>query len=76
MLFRSHVPSLKKKLVLVTMLEDRGYDVAFSEGKVFLRHKATVQAKKFGIRVNNLYRLEVDGIYMELPIVGKCEKDM
>ena len=31
-----HVPGLKKNLVLVTMLEDRGYDVVFSEGKFFL----------------------------------------
>ena len=31
-----HVPGLKKKLVSVAMLEDRGYDVVFSEGKYFL----------------------------------------
>ena len=31
-----HVPGLKKKLVSVAMLEDRGYDVVFSEGKAFL----------------------------------------
>ena len=24
----------------------------------------------------NLYRFDVDGIYMELPTVGKCKKDM
>ena len=34
-----HVPGLEKNLVLVTMLEDRDYDVVFSEGKAFLRHK-------------------------------------
>ena len=27
------VPGLKKNLVSVAMLEDRGYDVVFSEGK-------------------------------------------
>ena len=26
-----HVPSLKKKLISIAMLEDRGYDVVFSE---------------------------------------------
>ena len=31
-----HVPGLKKNLISVAMLEDRGYDVVFSEGKVFL----------------------------------------
>jgi len=33
-----YVPSLKKNLVSVAMLEDKGYDVVFSKGKVFLRH--------------------------------------
>ena len=31
-----HVPGLKKNLISVAMLEDKGYDVVFSEGKVFL----------------------------------------
>ena len=31
-----HVPGLKKNLVSVAMLEDKGYDVVFSEGKAFL----------------------------------------
>jgi len=33
-----YVPGLKKNLVSVAMLEDKGYDVVFSKGKVFLRH--------------------------------------
>ena len=32
-----HVPGLKKNLVSVAMLEDRGYDVVFNEGKYFLQ---------------------------------------
>ena len=55
-----YVPSLKKNLVFVAMLEDKGDDVVFSKGKVFLRHIATGQTKRIGIRVNNLYKLEVD----------------
>ena len=43
-----HVPGLKKNLVSVAMLEDKGYDV-FSEGKSFLRHKTTCQTKKIGV---------------------------
>ena len=31
-----HVPGLKKNLVSVTILEDRGYDVVFSNGKAFM----------------------------------------
>ena len=41
-----YVPGLKNNLVSVAMLEDRGYDVVFSEGKSFLHHKATGHVKK------------------------------
>ena len=71
-----HVPGLKKNLISVAMLEDKGYDAVFSEGKVFLQYKATRQVKKVGIRAKNLYRLEVYGISMELATVGKCVKAM
>eukprot|EP00253_Pinus_taeda_P027289 PITA_27289 len=50
----------KKNLVSVAMLEDKGYDVVFIKGKVFLRHIATGQTKRIGIQVKNLYRLDVD----------------
>ena len=66
-----HVPGLKKKLVRVAMLEDKGYDVVFSEGKSFLRHKATGQTKKIGVQIKNLYKLEVDGC---AAMVGKAEE--
>ena len=36
-----YVPGLRKNLVLIAMLEDKGYDVVFSKGKVFLRHVTT-----------------------------------
>eukprot|EP00253_Pinus_taeda_P022849 PITA_22849 len=55
-----YVPGLKKNLVLVAMLEDKGYDVVFSKGKAFLRHIATGQTKRIGIQVKNLYKPEVD----------------
>jgi len=53
-------PGLKKNLVSVAILEDKGYDVVFGKGKAFLRHIAMGQTKKIGIRVKNLYKLEVD----------------
>ena len=56
-----HVPGLKKKLVSVAMLEDRGYDVVFSDGKAFLRHKIMEKDKRIGIIVNNIYKMEVYG---------------
>ena len=49
-----HVLVLDKNLVLVAMLEDRGYDVVFSEGKSFLRHKAIGLVKKIGVHAKNL----------------------
>ena len=55
-----YVPGLKKNFVLVTMLEEKGYDVVFNKGNAFLRHIATGQTKRIGIRVKNLYKLEVD----------------
>ena len=44
-----HVLGPKKNLVSFTMLEDRDYDVVFSDGKSFLRHKTTVKTKRIGI---------------------------
>ena len=56
----NYVPGLKKNLVSVAMMEDKGYDVVFSKGKVFLRHIGIGQTKRIGIQVKNLYKLEVD----------------
>ena len=42
------------------MLEDRGYDVLFNKGKVFLCHKSMGQVKKIIVRVKNLYKLDVE----------------
>ena len=40
-----YVPGLNKNLVSIVMLEDKGYDVVFSKGKVFLRHIGIGQTK-------------------------------
>ena len=66
-----HVPGLKKNLVSVALLEDKGYDVVFSNGKAFLRHKTMGQSKRIGIRVKNIYKLEVVGC---AAMMGKAEK--
>ena len=65
-----HVPGLKKNLTLVAMLEDKGYDVVFSKGKAFLHSKATGETQRIGVRVNNLYQLQVDGC---VAMAGKAE---
>eukprot|EP00253_Pinus_taeda_P033294 PITA_33294 len=56
-----HVPGLKKNLIFLVMLEDKGYDVVFSEGKAFMRSKTTRETQNIGIRVKNLYQLHVHG---------------
>ena len=55
-----YVPRLKKNLVFIAMLKDRGYDVIFLKGKVFLQHIAMGKVKKIGIQVKNIYKLEVE----------------
>ena len=66
-----HVPGLKKNLVSVAMLEDRGYDIVFSNGKAFLWHKTMGQTKRIGIQVKNLYKLDVYGY---AAMMGKSEE--
>ena len=44
-----HVPGLKKNLISVVMLEDKGYDVVFSEEKAFLSSKATGETRRIGV---------------------------
>ena len=56
-----HVPGLKKNLISMSMLEDKGYDVVFSKGKAFLRSKATGETQRIVVQVQNLYQLHVDG---------------
>ena len=54
-----YVSGLRKNLVSITMLEDKGYDVVFNKGNVFLRHVTTRQVKHISSRIKNLYALEV-----------------
>jgi len=49
------VPGLKKNLISVVMLEDKGYGVVFNEGKDFLHSKTTAETWKIGVQVRNLY---------------------
>ena len=53
------------------MLEDISYDVVFSEGKYFLRNKATGKAKNIWIFMYNLYKIHVDGC---TTLMGNAEK--
>ena len=44
-----HVPGLMRNLISVAMLEDKGYDVVFSEGKAFLHSNATGETWRIGV---------------------------
>jgi len=55
-----YVPRVKKILIFIDVMEDRGYDVVFSKGKAFTRHVATGKVKLIGVRVKNIYKLEVE----------------
>jgi len=71
-----HVPGLKKNLISVVMLEDKGYDVVFNEGKVFLRSKTTGETRKIEVRVKNLYQLHVDDCAsMACKVEGLVSRD-
>lgn len=51
---------LKKNLISLAILEDRGYDMIFNKGKTFLRQIAMRQVKKVEVCVKNLYKLDVE----------------
>lgn len=44
-----YVPDLKKHLVYVVVLDDKGYDVVFSKWKTYPMHVATRQVKEIGV---------------------------
>jgi len=46
-----YVVGLKKNLVSISMLDDKGYGVIFPKGKAFLQHIAMSQVKEIGIQV-------------------------
>ena len=53
------VPSLTRNLVSILTLEDKGYRVAFIDGKVLFWHKASSldKASVIGVRYDSLYKL-------------------
>lgn len=65
------VPRLKKNLISVEIFEDHGYDIIFNKGKSFLRHIVTRQVNRIGVRVKNLYKIEVGDF---VALISKEEK--
>jgi hypothetical protein len=56
-----YVPGMKRNLVSILALEDKGYNITFSEGRVIAWHKDShiISSKVIGVRENNLYRLTI-----------------
>jgi len=57
-----YVPSLTKNLILVSTLEDKGYQVNFCDGKVFVRPtgSGTKMDRIIGVQEEKVYILEVE----------------
>jgi hypothetical protein len=56
-----YVPKMKRNLVSILALEDKGYKITFSEGRVLSWHKDShiIYSKVIGIREDNLYKLTI-----------------
>ena len=55
-----YVPGLKKNLVSVATLKNKGYDGIFNRDKAYLKHLTSSAVKQIGVRVKNLYGLQVE----------------
>eukprot|EP00253_Pinus_taeda_P024256 PITA_24256 len=72
-----YVPSLKKNLVSMATLEDKGYDVIFSRAKAYLNYLASRSMKQICVRMKNLYRLQVETcIALSSKPVGGQRRDV
>jgi len=54
------MPELKGSVLLVSMIEKKGFDIAFEDGKVLINPRGSSSEKTsiFGVRESNLYRLK------------------
>ena len=55
-----YVPGLRKNLISVSTIEDKGFEVRFREGRVYIlpREANFALAKVIGTRCGKLYRLD------------------
>lgn len=72
-----YVLGLKRNLVSVTTLEDKGYDVIFSRGKAYLKHLTYGCKKQIVVRKKNLYLLQFEtGTTLSSNIGSAQSRDM
>jgi hypothetical protein len=60
-----YVPGLKKKLVLVLTLEDKGYEVSFKDRRAYIKPRGLSKGSEqvIGVRKEKLYKLQFDSHY-------------
>ena len=56
-----YVPGMKRNLVFISALEDKGYKITFTEGRVLAWHKESHirSSKVIGVQENILYKLTI-----------------
>ena len=55
-----HVPGFGMNLILVSQLQDKGYDIHFTRKKVYVKHPNWKQTRQIGIRSNRLHRVQIE----------------
>lgn len=55
-----YIPGLKKYLVSVATLENKGYEIIFSKGKAYIKPSISLAAKQIEVTMKNLYKLQVE----------------
>ena len=55
-----HVPGLGMNLLSVSQLQNKGYNVFFIKEKVYVKHPSWKKKVQIGIRINGLYRLQLE----------------
>lgn len=59
-IFKNKNEAKKLEIMKKMRIEDKGYEVVFTDGKAYLKHLSSCQIKQFCVRINSLYTLQED----------------
>jgi hypothetical protein len=73
-----YVPGLKKNLVSVSALEDKGYEVSFKERRAYIKPKNMSKESEqvIGVRKDKLYKLQFDSHYALASSSGSRDSEL
>ena len=73
-----YVPGLRKNLISVSTIEDRGFEVRFREGRVYIlpRGASFASTKVIGTRCGKLHRLDFQAITATLMSSDNSESHL